>query len=77
VAFDADDRALLNQTIDYYHQRLQATTEAAAYLKARGLAHPELVATFKLGVIARWAYACPRRRSRLAPTSAPGCRRWA
>lgn len=32
VAFDADDRALLNQTIDYYHQRLQATTEAVAYL---------------------------------------------
>ena len=53
VAFDADDRALLNQTIDYYHQRLQATTEAAAYLKARGLAHPELVATFKLGVADR------------------------
>jgi DNA primase catalytic core len=53
VAFDADDRALLNQTIDYYHQRLQATTEAAAYLKARGLAHPELIATFKLGVADR------------------------
>ena len=53
VAFDADDRALLNQTIDYYHQRLQATTEAAAYLKARGLVHPELVDTFKLGVADR------------------------
>lgn len=53
VAFDADDRALLNQTIDYYHQRLLATSEAAAYLKARGLTHPELVATFKLGVADR------------------------
>ena len=53
VAFDADDRALLNQTIDYYHQRLLATSEAAAYLKARGLAHPELIATFKLGVADR------------------------
>ncbi|MBN8487535.1 MAG: toprim domain-containing protein [Burkholderiales bacterium] len=53
VAFDADDRALVNQTIDYYHQRLQATSEAVAYLKARGLAHPELVATFKLGVADR------------------------
>jgi DNA primase catalytic core len=53
VAFDADDRALLNQTIDYYHQRLLATTEAVAYLKARGLAHPELIATFKLGVADR------------------------
>ena len=53
VAFDADDRALLNQTLDYYHQRLQATSEAAAYLKAHGLAHPELIATFKLGVADR------------------------
>ena len=34
VAFDADDQALVNQTLDYYHQRLMATTEAAAYLKA-------------------------------------------
>lgn len=53
VAFDADDRAFLNQTIDYYHQRLQATTEGVAYPKARGLAHPELIATFKLGVADR------------------------
>ena len=53
VAFDADEQALLNQTVDYYHQRLQATTEAAAYLAARGLAHPELVATFRLGVADR------------------------
>jgi DNA primase len=53
VSFDADDQALLNQTIDYYHQRLLATTEAQAYLQSRGLAHPELVATFKLGVADR------------------------
>lgn len=53
VAFDADDRALLNQAIDYYHQRLLATSEAVAYLKARGLTHPELIATFKLGVADR------------------------
>lgn len=53
VAFDADEQALLNQTVDYYQQRLQATTEAAAYLAARGLSHPELMATFKLGVADR------------------------
>jgi hypothetical protein len=53
VSFDADDQALLNQTMDYYHQRLIATTEALAYLQSRGLAHPELVATFKLGVADR------------------------
>lgn len=49
VAFDADDQALLNQTIDYYHETLQQSPEALAYLKARGLAHPELVGRFKLG----------------------------
>jgi DNA primase catalytic core len=53
IAFDADDQALLNQTIGYYHERLLATSEAQAYLAARGLAHPELVAHFKLGVADR------------------------
>ena len=53
VAFDADDQVLLNQTIDYYHERLQATAEAAAYLASRGLVHPELVSTFRLGVADR------------------------
>jgi ABC-type Fe3+/spermidine/putrescine transport system ATPase subunit len=53
VAFDADDQALLNQTVGYYHERLLATTEAAEYLAARGLVHPELVAYFKLGVADR------------------------
>ena len=53
VAFDADDQALLNQTVSYYHERLLATTEAQTYLAGRGLAHPELVAHFKLGVADR------------------------
>ena len=53
VAFDADDQALLNQTVDYYHERLLATPEAQAYLLARGLNHPELVAHFRLGVADR------------------------
>jgi len=53
VAFDADDQALLNQTVGYYHERLLATTEAAEYLAARGLAQPELIAHFKLGVADR------------------------
>ena len=53
VAFDADDQALLNQTVDYYHERLLATPEAQAYLVARGLNHPELVAHFRLGVADR------------------------
>jgi DNA primase catalytic core len=53
IAFDADDQALLDQTIGYYHERLLATAEAQAYLAARGLVHPELVAHFKLGVADR------------------------
>jgi len=53
VAFDADDQALLNQTIDYYHERLLATAEASAYLAARGLDHPELATHFRLGVADR------------------------
>ncbi|MCK6432449.1 MAG: hypothetical protein HUU30_13155 [Burkholderiaceae bacterium] len=53
VAFDADDQALVNQTIDYYHQRLKESPEALAYLQARGLTHAELIATFKLGVADR------------------------
>lgn len=48
MSFDADDCALLNQTIDYYHETLKQSPEALAYLKARGLDHPELIARFKL-----------------------------
>ena len=64
VELDADDpdgpsgrQALLAQTIDYYHQRLKETAaeegSARAYLAARGLDHPALVDTFKLGVADR------------------------
>ena len=49
IEFDADDQALLNQTVDYYHQTLLASPEALAYLAARGLDHPELISRFKLG----------------------------
>lgn len=53
VAFDADDQALLNQTVGYYHERLLATSEAQAYLAARGLMHPDVAAHFKLGLADR------------------------
>jgi DNA primase len=49
VAFDADDQALLAQTIGYYHETLKQSPEALAYLAGRGLDHPELVTHFKLG----------------------------
>ncbi len=49
VTLDADDRALLLQVVDYYHQSLKQSPEALAYLAQRGLTHPELIAHFKLG----------------------------
>jgi DNA primase catalytic core len=49
VAFDVDDQRLLNQTIGYYHETLKAAPEALAYLKARGIDHPEAIERFKLG----------------------------
>jgi len=49
VSVDADDQALLDDTIAYYHTRLKENPEALAYLAARGLNHPELIDTFRLG----------------------------
>lgn len=49
VALDADDRALLVQVVDYYHQTLKQSPEALAYLQSRGLNHPELIEHFQLG----------------------------
>ena len=49
VSFDADDRALLAQAIDYYHERLKQSPEALTYFTRRGLTHPEMIGHFKLG----------------------------
>ena len=49
VALDADDQALLNQTIGYYHETLKSSPEALAYLQTRGIASTEAVEHFKLG----------------------------
>ncbi len=37
VSFDADDQALLNQTISFYHETLKTSPEALDYLKNRGI----------------------------------------
>jgi DNA primase catalytic core len=52
VSLDADDRALLAQVIDYYHETLKSSPEGLAYLQARGLS-AELVERFKLGLADR------------------------
>jgi DNA primase len=49
VSFDADDRALLLQVTDYYHQRLKQTPDALAYLQKRGIGSIEAIERFKLG----------------------------
>ena len=49
VTREADDAALLVQVIGYYHETLKQSPEALAYLQSRGLDHPELIDTFKLG----------------------------
>jgi DNA primase catalytic core len=56
VAFDADDQALLNQVIAYYHETLKQSPEALAYLESRGItgaARDEAIAHFRLGVADR------------------------
>lgn len=49
VTLDADDHRLLTQVTDFYHRTLKQSPEALEYLKKRGLDHPELIDTFKLG----------------------------
>jgi len=49
VAPDADDQALLNQVIGYYHETLKASPEALRYLEARGIRDAEAVERFRLG----------------------------
>lgn len=49
VTLNADDQALLNQVIDYYHACLKQSPEALVYLEARGIANSEAIDAFKLG----------------------------
>jgi len=49
VARDADDRALLLQTVDYYSRTLKQSPEALKYLSSRGLQSSEIIDRFKLG----------------------------
>jgi DNA primase catalytic core len=45
----ADDRALLLQVVDYYHETLKEAPEALRYLEKRGLRSSEMIDRFKLG----------------------------
>ena len=48
VRLDADDQALLDQVVGYYHETLKSAPEALAYLQARGL-DGSLIERFRLG----------------------------
>jgi DNA primase catalytic core len=49
VAREADDRVLLLQVVDYYHETLKASPEALKYLESRGLKSSEMIDHFRLG----------------------------
>jgi DNA primase catalytic core len=49
VAFDADDQALLDQVVDYYHATLKQSPEALGYLEQCGLGNTDAIDTFRLG----------------------------
>jgi hypothetical protein len=49
VAADADDRALLAQVVEYYHESFKSSPEAQEYLMRRGLMNAEAVRQFKIG----------------------------
>jgi DNA primase catalytic core len=48
IRFDADDAALLTETIGYYHERLKQSPEALEYLERRGISG-DAITTFRLG----------------------------
>ncbi len=45
----ADDRELLARVVGFYERTLRESPEALGYLERRGLQHPELVDSFRLG----------------------------
>jgi DNA primase catalytic core len=62
LSAEGEDAVLLQQVADYYHDTLQQSPEALAYLESRGLHSPELIATFRLGYANRsLAYRLPQK----------------
>ena len=58
----AEDQALLQRVVDYYHETLKQSPDALAYLEKRGLQDNELIAHFKLGYANRTlAYRLPEK----------------
>jgi DNA primase catalytic core len=49
IAPEADDRVLLLEIVDYYHDALKQSPEALKYLQSRGLQSSEMFERFRLG----------------------------
>jgi hypothetical protein len=49
VEGDADDRKLLSQVVEYYHETFKGSVEAQSYLQHRGLMSSEMVERFRIG----------------------------
>jgi len=64
----ADDQALLNQVMEYYHATLKQSPEALKYLQKRGLTNPEMLDHFKLGFANRTlGYRLPTTKQKGGP----------
>ena len=50
VERDADDAAMLDQVVGFYHETLKQSPEALAYLEKRGLTHPEMIEPLPAGL---------------------------
>ena len=60
-----EDRELLGQVVGFYHQTLLESPDALAYLKARKVDHPDVLAAFRLGFANRTlGYRLPNKQRR-------------
>src|SRR5271170_3012630 len=49
IEAQAEDREVLRQVVEFYHEALKESPEALRYLESRGLTHPEMIGHFKIG----------------------------
>ncbi|PKK88226.1 MAG: DNA primase [Candidatus Wallbacteria bacterium HGW-Wallbacteria-1] len=49
VSVTAEDRELMHQVVDYYHETLKKTPQGLSYLEKRGLNNSEMIEHFKIG----------------------------
>jgi DNA primase catalytic core len=49
LSLDADDHEIMRQTIGYYQETLLKSGNAMTYLQERGLKHPDMIGSFRLG----------------------------